>query len=190
MSTVVAVKKNGVVAIGADTMTKFGGTKESAGFIENYSKIVKAGKNYIAYVGHASFGLILESYFSTLKSIPRLDSPQSIFKFGLPLHQALKKNYFLRPEEHKDDEFESSQFHCLIANPAGIFGFDNLRSVLEYSKFYSFGSGYRLALGAMHAIYDNVETAEDVARAGLAAAVEFDDCSGLPLELYSFKLKS
>lgn len=190
MSTIVAVQKNGVAVIGADTLTKFGGTKENAGYIVNPSKIVKIGQSYIACVGHASFGLVLESYFASLKAIPRLDSPKDIFKFSLQLHQKLKKNYFLRPEEHDDDEFESSQFFCLIANASGIFGLYNLRSVQAYSKFYSFGTGYRFAVGAMHAVYDQADTAEAIARAGLAAAVEFDDCTSLPLELYSIKLKT
>jgi len=190
MSTIVAVKKNGVAVIGADTMTKFGGIKESADYLENHSKIVRIGKSYIAYVGHASFGLVLENYFARRKSTPRLDSPQNVFKFSSQFHNALKDDYFLKPHENKNDEFESSQIHCLIANVSGIFGLDSLRSVEAYAKFYSFGSGFHLALGAMHAVYDKVETAEEIARAGLAAAVEFDDCSGLPLELYTIKLKT
>ncbi len=189
MSTVVVVKKNGYAAIGADTLTKWGYINESAKNVENHSKIITIGASYIACTGHASMELVLTSYFSRLKSKSRLDSVQDIFHTALRLHQSLKEDYFLNPHEDKDDEFESSQFSCLIANPSGIFGLYRLRSVQEYSKFYAFGTGCVFALGAMHAVYDKTESAEEIARAGLLAAAEFDDSTGLPIEVYTVKLK-
>ncbi len=38
MSTVVVVRKEGIAAIGGDTLTSYGGTKESAAYIRNHSK--------------------------------------------------------------------------------------------------------------------------------------------------------
>jgi ATP-dependent protease HslVU (ClpYQ) peptidase subunit len=190
MSTAVVVKKNGYVAIGADTLTTYGSINERAEYIENHSKIVTIGENYFACVGHASIDLVLRDYFARLKSKPRLDSPQDIFKMALRLHQSLKDDYYLNPEEDKENEFESSQFACLIANPSGIFGLYSLRSVSEYSKFYAFGSGIRFALGAMHAVYEQLESVEEIARVGLLAAAEFDDSTGVPLEVHTLKLKA
>ena len=63
------------------------------------------------------------------------------------------------------------------------------RSVDEFTQYYSFGTGYRFALGAMRALYDTDATAEEIARAALEAAAEYDDSTGLPLELYSVKLR-
>jgi ATP-dependent protease HslVU (ClpYQ) peptidase subunit len=190
MSTVAVAKKNGYVAIGSDTLTMLGSTKESASYIENPSKIVKIGDNYIASVGHASTELILSSYFSNIKKIPSLNSTQDIFEVARGLHKSLKEKYFLRPYEEEDDPYESLQMHCLIANPSGIFGLYALRSVQEYSKFYAFGSGNKYALGAMKAVYDNSKTAEQIVRTGLQAAVEFDDATGDPLETYTIKLSN
>ncbi len=189
MSTIVVVKKSGYAAIGADTLTKFGYTNERADYVENNSKIIIVGASYIATAGHASIDLVLTSYFTKLKSKPRFDSTQSIFETARRLHQSLKEDYFLNPHEDDDDEFESSQFSWLIANPHGIFGIYRLRSVQEYAKFYSFGTGYRLALGAMHAVYDHTDSAEEIARTGLLAAAEFDDSTGLPIEVYTVRLK-
>ena len=104
------------------------------------------------------------------------------------MHEALKDDYYLNPQEHKDDEFESSQFDALVANRHGIFGIYSLRSVQEYSRFYAFGSGYHLALGAMFAVYEQEQSAEAIARIGLEAAAEFDDSTGPPFELYTVKL--
>lgn len=190
MSTIVVVKKNGLVAIGADTMTKLGGTYESAEYIESHSKIIQVGQNCIALVGHASWGLVLSNYFAKTKAKIVLNSPQAIFEMARVLHNSLKEDYFLNPREDEDDPFESSQLDCLIANPFGIFGLYSLRSVQEYSKFYAFGSGYKFALGAMRAIYNLEYSAEEIARIGVEAAADFDDATGLPVEVKTIKLKT
>lgn len=189
MRTIVVVRKNKTIAIGADTMTKLGYTCESAEYIKNHSKIIKVGQSYIALTGHASGELVMKSYFSNLKTKVALDSPQSIFETARTMHRSLKEDYFLNPTEDTDDPLESSQFECLIANAHGIFGLYALRSVQEYSKFYAFGSGYRFALGALHAAYDTELDAKQIARAGLTEAAEFDDGTGLPLEIKTIKVK-
>lgn len=186
MSTIVAVKKDDLIAIGADTLTKLGAVKESAAYVATASKIVRVGENYLAYVGHASLGLVLASYFGQLKEPIRLDSAQAIFEAARRLHRALKEEYFLVPTEHEEDEFESSRLDCLIANPSGIYGLYALRSVQEYTRFYSFGTGWMLALGAMYAVYDSPSlAAPEIARVGLEAAAEFDDSTGGPFELHT-----
>lgn len=188
MSTVVVVRKEGWAVIGADSMTKFGDTNQSAEYIKNFSKIAKIGDSYLGYVGSATFSMILASYFSKLKRIPSFNSPLDIFETFREMHKSLKEDYFLRPEEEEDDEFESSRVDLLIANPMGIFGLYALRSVDEYHKFYAFGTGYRFALGAMKTLYDTTASAEEIARAGLEAAAEFDDSTGRPFEVYTVKL--
>jgi len=189
MSTIVVVRKNGTAVIGADTLTKLGSTCESAEYIRHHSKILKVGQNFIGSVGHASGGLVMTSYFSSMKTTVTLDSPQAIFEMARAMHTSLKEDYFLNPTEDTDDPFESSQFDCLITNRHGIFGLYSLRSVQEYAKFYAFGSGYRFALGAMHAVYNSKMNASQIAKAGLAAAAEFDDSTGSPLEIKTVQLK-
>lgn len=188
MSTIVVVKKNNQIVIGADTMTKFGSAKQSSEYIANHSKIVKAGKNYIAYVGEASLGLVLTSYFNGKIDSLKLESPQDIFEEARLLHTALKEDYFVNPEEDEDDPFESSQLEVLIANKSGIYGLYELRSVDEFTKFYSFGTGFRFALGAMRALYNSNATAEEIAKAGLEAAADFDDSTGAPFELHAISI--
>ena len=189
MSTTVVVRKKGTAVIGADTLTKLGYTCERAEYIQHHSKIIKVGQNFIGLAGHASGGLVMTSYFSNLKTTVTLDSPQAVFEMARTMHTSLKEDYFLNPTEDTDDPFESSQFSCLIANRYGIFGLYALRSVQEYTKFYAFGSGYRFALGAMHAVYNSKMNASQIAKAGLAAAAEFDDSTGSPLEIRTVQLK-
>lgn len=189
MSTIAVAKKDGYVSIGADTLTTYGSTKETVDLIANSTKIVKTGETYIATTGHASTDLILQDYFSGTDAVD-LTSRASIFSFSLDLHRALKERYFLNPEEHDDDEYESIQMRCLLANPSGIFGLYQLRSVQEYTKYYAMGAGYPFALGAMHAVYDRMESAEDIVRTGLGAAEAFNDATAEPLEIYTIKLEN
>ncbi|MGE5528358.1 MAG: hypothetical protein ACM3X6_04350 [Patescibacteria group bacterium] len=188
MSTVVVVKKGGLAVIGADTMTKWGNVYQRSAFIANHSKILKLGENYLAYVGSAAYSVLLPSYFGRLKRIPPLDTPLAIFEAFRDLHKSLKDDYFLRPEEDEEDEFESSRIDVLIANPAGIFGLYAHRSVDEYTRFNAFGTGFQFALGAMRAIYETSAGAREIAQAGLEAAAEFDDATGAPFELYEIGL--
>ena len=62
------------------------------------------------------------------------------------------------------------------------------REVTEYNRFWSIGSGSSFALGALHAVYERLEDAEEIAQAGVAAAAEFDNRTALPLTLYSVRL--
>ena len=48
MTTISVVRKGGVAAIAADTLTKWGSGKESAKYIANSEKIIQVGDNYIA----------------------------------------------------------------------------------------------------------------------------------------------
>ena len=191
MTTIAVVRKNGYAAIAADTLTKWGSGKESAAYIANNTKIVKAGDSYLAASGTATFKLILRDYFAQLEEPARFDSTINIFKTWQAFHAALKERYYLVSVGEKDDTIESSKFDVLLANPHGIFGVGAHRTVQEYRKFYAIGTGTDLALGAMYAAYDNPRlSAEQLARLAIAAAAEFDDATGLPVTSHAVKLKS
>ena len=74
MSTVLAYQDDDSICLAADTLSKYGDAKESASLIEGFSKIVDLGSSSIAFVGPASFGLILESYLGTFSELPVLRS--------------------------------------------------------------------------------------------------------------------
>lgn len=144
----------------------------------------------MAITGDASLNLVLANYVGRSKRPPKLDSPEAIFSFARDLHASLRDEYFLNPKEDEKDPFESSQLDCLIANAGGIFGLYSLRSVDEFTRFYSFGSGRQYAIGAMHAAFETVGSAEALCRTGLEAAAEFDDDTGRPLEIHTMELQS
>jgi len=76
-----------------------------------------------------------------------------------------------------------------MVNRNGIFGIFSMREVYEYKRFWAAGAGAEIALGAMHALYDRLNTAEQIATAAIEAAAEFNNATALPLTLESVKLK-
>jgi ATP-dependent protease HslVU (ClpYQ) peptidase subunit len=188
MTTIAVVRKNGIAAIAADSLTKWGSAKESATYIANHEKILQVGDSQIAITGSATFKLILRDYFSGGGEF-RLSSAADIFRTWNRLHVALKERYFVLPEEDKEDALESSRLDVLIANPYGIFGVSGHRTVQEFSRFYAYGTGSDYALGALYSAYEEpARSAESLARHAIEAAAEFDDCTGLPLTCATVRL--
>lgn len=188
MTTLAVVKKKGQIAIAADTLTKWGTTKESAVYVANHEKIFRVGDTYIAITGTTTFNLILRDYFGAMECPPAFDSVSSIFRAWQELHAAMKERYFLNATEDKEDDLETSRIHVLIANPHGIFGVGAHRTVQEFSRFYSYGAGSEYATGALFAAYDNPKLeAEALARLAIECAIEFDDSTGGPITSYSMK---
>ena len=70
-----------------------------------------------------------------------------------------------------------------ILNRNGMFGLDTLRSVERYRRFAAAGSGSSYALGAMYAADEQGLPAEDIARLGVEAGIEFDNASLGPITL-------
>ncbi len=194
MSTVVVVKKAGKVCIAADSLTSFGDLKLSSYYDAAHDKILSYDENYLGIVGSAAHQLVLESVFASKKVVEKktdldFSSRLSVFESFRTLHPVLKEKYFLNAKDEDDDPYESTQIDALIANPFGIFGVHSLREVTEYNKFWAIGSGAEYAIGAMFAIYDKAETAEEIAQMGVAAGAEFNNASSMPLSSYVVELQ-
>ena len=188
MTTIVVARKNSQACIGADSLAKYGETLEPAEYVANHDKLVAVGDAWLGPTGPASAQLLLTSYFSEPEQSRDFSGVQAIYETLREMQAVLKEDYFLNPKEDERDPFDSMQMEILIASPSGIFGAYPLRSVQEYTCFYAFGSGAELALGAMHAAWDRAADAEEVARAGLEAAVTFDDSSSGPFTLHTLGL--
>ncbi|MBA3582044.1 MAG: MFS transporter [Gammaproteobacteria bacterium] len=181
MSTIVVVRKNNQACIAADTLTTFGDLKLTAARDRFHEKIQISNTSFFGIVGSAAHSLVMDDVISEGEITLDLTSRHAIFQSFLKLHSVLKDHYFLNPKGEDNDPYESSQIDALIANPSGIFGVFGLRDVNEFTQFWAIGSGADYALGAMHVLYDQLESAEAIALAGAAAGAAFDNASGLPL---------
>ena len=187
MTTLVVVRKNGSVAIAADSLTTFGDTRLSAEHDRSYDKIVRYRDTYIGLCGSAAHQLVFESLLAKHRDLDFSDK-SAIFETFRELHPILKEQHFLNPKEEEDDPYESTQITALIANANGIFGVFSMREVFEYTQFWAAGSGREFALGAMHARYAQEADADAVARIGVEAGAKFDRNSALPMTLYTLPL--
>ena len=185
MSTVTVVKKNGHVAIAADTLSSFGSRKLSAVHNKRASKIVRLGASFVGLTGQAANLRVLEHAFRDAEP-PALDSAGDIFDVFLKLHERLTYEYAMNVR--RGESYESTEMTLLIANQHGIFGIYSMREVVEHERFWAAGSGGDYALGAMHAMYDMAADAVSIAEAGVRAAIEFDDGTGAPVESHFIRL--
>ncbi|NOU00371.1 MAG: MFS transporter [Gallionella sp.] len=189
MTTIVAVRKNGVAAIAADTLTTFGNTRLPAHLDASHDKILRIGDSYVGICGSAAHHLVLENLFAKMPEV-KLNSKAEIFETFRKLHPILKEECFLNPKEDEEDPYESSQITALIANAHGIFGVYSMREVFEYTQYWAIGSGHEFALGALHHAYSHHDTAADIARASVEAGIALDKNSGTPITLYHVALQN
>lgn len=187
MTTIVVVRKGDQAVIAADSQSTYGDTRIAAPFDAAWNKIFRAAHSYLAIAGSAAHDLVLQAALASEKRLDFRDRG-TIFDTFRRLHPKLKDKFFLRPEEEEDDPYESNHMSVLVANPHGIFGVYSMREVYEYTRFWAIGSGREFAIGAMHAAYDQLERAEDIARVGIEAGCAFDINSSLPLTAYTIPL--
>lgn len=188
MSTIVAVKKNGKACIAADTLTTFGEIKQSSEFDNTHDKIYQHRDNYFGIVGSAAHHIVIQSLLQQHGDELHFNSQLEIFESFRKLHPILKDEYFLNPKDEEDDPYESSRIDTLVINPSGIYAVYALREVFEYSRFWAVGSGGDIALGAMYAVYDRFESAEEIAKLGVEAGATFNNATALPLTSYNIDL--
>jgi len=189
MSTTVIVRKGNKAIIGADTQFMTGSIVTSSKYRVNHHKIHSVGDALVAFTGWSLIQNIFDDIIERYPGDLDFRSRQHIFRTFLFLHEKIKGDYFIESRERDNQPVESSQWDCLIACPAGIFEVASYRTIVEYERFWADGSGTNFALGAMHATYDKAADPLDVAKAGLAAACEFDEASGTPMKFHSVTLK-
>lgn len=183
MSTIVVARKNGVACIGADTMSCLGSLRQKAHHVVNHTKITQIDDTYVGLTGTSASLVVLSSYFSKPERPRDFSSTGAIFETFRHAHGWLKAEYFMSTAPSKDEEYETTQFYGLVANPHGIFALYSYRSAQEFAKFWAAGSGRDYALGAMQAVYDQHDDVVDIVKAGLHAAAEFDGATGGPFEI-------
>ena len=187
MTTIVVVRKGDTAVIAADSLTTFGTTRLAPQYDRAPHKVAVYRDSIIGVAGSAAHQLVLENLLERHPDL-ELHGRPAIYETFRKLHTVLKDEMFLNPKEEDDDPYESTQITALIANANGIFGVFSMREVFEYTRFWAAGSGREFALGAMHARYGQLKTADAVARVGVEIGAAFDKNSALPMTLYTMPL--
>lgn len=171
MSIVVAVKKGKDLVVAADTLETFGSDKPAPGNTTT-TKIRRVGSALLATTSWGLYDNILGDYLRSRKSV-RLGNRQAVFRFFLTFWHALHDKYsFVNDQcDDKESPFGDMDASFLIATKRRIFLVSGNLSVTEFLKFHAIGSGGNYAVGAMHALYDQALSAEQIARKAVDAAV-------------------
>jgi ATP-dependent HslUV protease, peptidase subunit HslV len=186
MTTITVVRKGNQVAIASDSLVTFGDTKLSGGY-ESNQKIFHLRDSYIGFAGSTAHFAVMKKLLTEMENVA-LDSRESVFLTFLAVHAQLKEKYFLNTKEEDNDPYESSQITALIVNQTGMYGVYSYREVFCFDKFWCIGSGRSFALGAMHASYDRLKSAEAIAQMGVQAGIEFDKSSSGPIVSHTVSL--
>ena len=189
MTTIVAVRKNGIVTIAADTLTTFGNTRLPAALDSSHDKILQIGDSFVGVCGSAAHHLVLANLLSKTPDV-QLHGKAAIFETFRQLHPVLKEECFLNPKEDEEDPYESSQITALIVNSSGLYAIFSMREVFEYTQYWAIGSGHEFALGAMQYAYSRLDDAKDIALAGVEAGIALDKNSAAPITQYTVRLAS
>jgi len=189
MSVICAAIKNREVAISCDTQFSFGSLKISSKHKRDANKLFTVKSSVIGLTGWTAIANMMEHLTIHDKDLFQLHDRMSIYGTMLALHGKMKSDYFIETNEDDDQPVESSQLRVLIVNEHGIFEVCSYREVNEFKSYWAIGSGRRLALGALHALYEQKLSAKALVEAGVKAAAEFDDGCGLPLKTKVLKMR-
>ncbi|HEX5054973.1 MAG TPA: MFS transporter [Gammaproteobacteria bacterium] len=183
MSTIVVVRKGRQACIAADTLTSFDDVKMYSTYDRHHDKIQTCGDSYVGIIGSSAHSLVIDDIFSQSDAGYDLSSRHEIFRSFVRMHAVLKKKYYLNinTKDESNDPYEPSHIDAVIANKNGIFAVYGLRDTSEFTRFWAIGSGSDFALGAMYAVYDRLDSAEEIARIGVAAGIEFNNASAAPI---------
>ncbi len=91
MTTIVAVKKNGTVAIAADSLTTFGDTRLGRQYKGEHDKILKIGGSYIGLCGSSTHHLVISALLPRLKDVKH-GSHMDEYETYRRLHPILKEH--------------------------------------------------------------------------------------------------
>lgn len=178
MSVIVAVRKGSQIVIAADSQDNFGDLRPPP---ENHEaiKLRTIGDAVLGASGWALYDDIFAHYLARRRI--RLHDRRSVFDFFVKFWKDMRRNYpFVndQPGKESDTPFANLDASFLVASPGGIFLVSSNMSVSEFRQYYAIGSGSDYAIGAVHALYDEVKNPTLIAEKAVRAAMAYDNSCG------------
>ncbi|MEQ1860657.1 MAG: hypothetical protein ABMA13_12045 [Chthoniobacteraceae bacterium] len=189
MSVIVAVRKNSSITIAADSQDNFGDLRPPP---ENHDalKLRSVGDAVLGSSGWALYDDIFAHYLKRRRV--SLRDRHSVFDFFVKFWKALRREYpFVNDQPGKENEtpFANLDASFLVASPGGIFLISSNMSVSEFRQYYAIGSGSDYAIGAVHALYDEVKDPAVIAERAVRAAIAYDNSCGGRVATRTVKLR-
>lgn len=184
MSIVVAVTKGGRTAVAADSLYLTGSHRDVSADLAGRSKVRRVGGSLIGLAGWSVYQNIFGHYVAKQR-VPALKDEAAIFAFFLKFWKVLREQYpFVKDQpEGADTPFSDLDSSFLIANRWGLFDVHGNLTVWRHKEHCAIGSGALYAFGALHVLYPQLNSAKEIARQAVEAAIRFDDGCGGPIEV-------
>jgi len=180
MSVIAAVRKGNRITIAADSQDNFGDLRPPAANHEAI-KLREVGGAVLGSSGWALYDDIFEHYLGKKRRVS-LHDRSSVFAFFVQFWKDLRKQYsFVNDQPGKESEtpFANLDASFLVASPGGIFLVSSNMSVSEFRQYYAIGSGGDYAIGAIHALYQELADPAAIAQRAIQAAMDYDaSCGG------------
>jgi len=188
MSVILAVKKENQLVIASDSQQNFGSNLAGINNIRE-SKIRQIGEAYFSFSGWGLYSNIFDD-FLTARTVPRLTSHGEIFTFFQDFWKQLHERYSFVSDQCDDKEspFGDLDTSFLVVTTGKIFHISGNMSVSEFLKYHAIGSGSDFAIGAMHALYEEAFTAEEIAKKAVQAAIDHNVYCGGEIEIRTMKI--
>lgn len=170
MSTIVAVKKNNQVVIGADTQISWGETKKSFADCKQSKLIKYKDFGVFGIVGLLAFDIPFKMFLQDydIKEV----NAANIFEMLCKFLDFAKIKHLVKSTNDNSEFFAAYDY--LFATKDKIYHICRQRSVVEMQRFWSIGSGCEYALGSMESLYKLELSAKETATTALNTAGYFD----------------
>lgn len=189
MSVVCGAIRKGRIAIASDSQFDCESVVMGPGHLKSANKLFAVNGSVIGLVGWQSISLIIEHLINNKPELFRLNGRTDIFDSLLTIHKLMKELYYVETREDEGQPVESNHINAIVINKQGLFGVASYREVSEYNTYWAVGAGQSLALGAMHAVYNQVDSATAIVNAGVSAACEFEESCCGPIQLQELELE-
>ncbi len=188
MSIIVAVKKRGKTVVAADTLYLTGSHKNYSDELVGRSKVRKVGSSVVGVTGWSIY-LNIFDHFVEKQRIPALKNELVVFDFFLRFWRDLRERYTLVKDlrDNADCPFGDLDSSFLVVNRYGMFDVHGNMTVFQHRDFCAIGSGAPYAYGALHALYDDINSPKELAQRAVEAAIRFDDGCGGDTEFFPVK---
>ena len=178
MSVVIAVEKQGDIVAVCDTVTTRG--SQTSPCKQPRRKVFQAADSLIGVTGKSVYYTALECFLKRTDSYS-LHDEAGIFEFFLAFWRWLRDDcHFVSDQADTDDltPFADLDVEFIVAGGAGLFRVGGILGVSRYDRFCVIGSGASHAEGAAAVLYDQLDSARDIARRAIEIACQFDRVCG------------
>lgn len=184
MSVCIAVIKDGVLGIAADTLFVLDSFKTKN------SKLYLGNGFAIGWGGEDVFGQILKSHFKKFPDNVVLTGDDQFDLLQALYQEAIAMNLANPAGSNSNTPFGGLGVYTILASPKGAWFADGAFSITPITKFGGLGAGRDFGMGYLHGAYASGIGAEELARKAVECAIEYSTVCGAPVESASFSLEN